>query len=872
MNCDKTTCWKDDYLKSIDFYNEWFLHFAPSAFRAQRALKEKDVRRAFQLTKNLTNINTGILRQHPAILPVLRMALAPPIARDRLVGLSYVSKTLVSAMEGSEMEPSRIPPRLPEEILIEQLQQIVDVLVEMLDYDLFPWLEKGNKRKPVRKDLARGIAVIADRLCGAMTDPIIRNAQERRQLDTLSSFLVALGYREIKPNSFDDLFAMPKGCYAFRHTVIVHRGKQSVNIPIDCIISRHDRGDSELPILIEAKSAGDATNTNKHRKEEAQKYTQLKQTFGGKIKFILLLCGYFDPGYQGYEAAEGIDWVWEHRLSDLLTLHLEKGEPKTYVARESAVDYCTSSVHTEQNRLSDQQDVDASKSAFERNRLGQYSTPFSLAHQMIQYSLPLVTHDQCPMLQFLEPACGSGVFISALRQEYIPHVFVTGIEIDTMYSNIAKKYFEGDGIRIVTDNFFAFAQKSQQELRFDWLVTNPPYVRHHHVGLQEKTVLQQRVVHTLGIQVSGLAGLYIYYILLADALLKENAIASWLIPSEFLYTNYGQALREYLSTHVTLIRIHKFDSEDVQFDDALVSSCIVTYRKSKPLKSHTFDVTTGRYATPRIISRQASALWQGQKKWIFFDSSAGKSATMTGPTVGDLFHVTRGIATGNNAYFTLTPEKVEQLQLEHDVLVPLLPSPRYVQDSIIHGNRQGFPTVEKSRYLFSVLDTYEVIEKSHPHAYRYLQEGESKGIHRGALCKGRKRWYLQEKRMPPLYVASYMGRISERHKTNAIRFYLNRTNAIVTNGFICLYPKPFLARLLEGDFVKQEELLEVLNTIGVEDIVCKGRSYGGGLLKIEPKELSCIRLPCSPRWLSWDGGNIQTELFSAYDMSKGNEA
>ena len=29
------------------------------------------------------------------------------------------------------------------------------------------------------------------------------------------------------------------------------------------------------------------------------------------------LCGYFDSGYLGYEAAEGIDWVWEHRIGDL---------------------------------------------------------------------------------------------------------------------------------------------------------------------------------------------------------------------------------------------------------------------------------------------------------------------------------------------------------------------------------------------------------------------------------------------------------------------------------------------------------------------------------------------------------------------------
>jgi type II restriction enzyme len=76
-----------------------------------------------------------------------------------------------------------------------------------------------------------------------------------------------------------------------------------------------DKGD--IPVLIEAKSAGDFTNVNKRRKEEAHKMTQLKHTYGKNIRYGLFLCGYFDTGYLGYEAAEVIDWVWEHRIDDL---------------------------------------------------------------------------------------------------------------------------------------------------------------------------------------------------------------------------------------------------------------------------------------------------------------------------------------------------------------------------------------------------------------------------------------------------------------------------------------------------------------------------------------------------------------------------
>ncbi len=77
-----------------------------------------------------------------------------------------------------------------------------------------------------------------------------------------------------------------------------------------------------LPVFIEAKSAGDFTNVNKRLKEEAIKIRQLRDEYGEDTQFLLLLCGYFDSGYLGYEAAEGIDWVWEHRIDDLEELEI----------------------------------------------------------------------------------------------------------------------------------------------------------------------------------------------------------------------------------------------------------------------------------------------------------------------------------------------------------------------------------------------------------------------------------------------------------------------------------------------------------------------------------------------------------------------
>jgi hypothetical protein len=312
VNRDKVDLWKSDVAKSVDFYNNWFMTFAPKAFRDTRIETIKQVEQALQWTENLTNIRPETLQNYPSVLPMLRMTTCPPIARDRLVGLAAISPNLVKSMEID----NRVPPKMKPTELNEQLEKIGDIIEKMADPDIFVWKERGDKGSV--EEVHRASTIVADRLCGAVADPIIRNAQEKRQLAAIKSWLEARGYRQLASGEAEDWLSMPKGTFSFRFNLpITMDGGKQVNIPIDAIIMRKDAKEGDFPALFEAKSAGDFTNTNKRRKEEAIKIQQLRKTYGNKIAFDLFLCGYFDSGYLGYEAAEGIDWVWEHRINDL---------------------------------------------------------------------------------------------------------------------------------------------------------------------------------------------------------------------------------------------------------------------------------------------------------------------------------------------------------------------------------------------------------------------------------------------------------------------------------------------------------------------------------------------------------------------------
>ena len=284
VNRDKPDSWKADIARSVDMYNEWFVNFAPKTYRATRIKTTEDVKNTLAITGNLVDIKTKILRENPSILPTLRMATCPPLAVDRLIGLAGVSKNLVQVMESGQL-----PPRMKETELEKHLQKISDIIEKMVDPDIFVWKEK--KERPSEQEVYRAATIVADRLCGSVANPIIRNAQEKRQLAAIEAWLTKRGYTPLPSGEGTKFNEMPAGTYAFRLNVQVGREgtETQINIPIDTVIMPKKAKPKDLPLLIEAKSAGDFTNVNKRRKEEATKVTQLRNTYGERVAFVLLV-------------------------------------------------------------------------------------------------------------------------------------------------------------------------------------------------------------------------------------------------------------------------------------------------------------------------------------------------------------------------------------------------------------------------------------------------------------------------------------------------------------------------------------------------------------------------------------------------------
>lgn len=496
----------------------------------------------------------------------------------------------------------------------------------------------------------------------------------------------------------------------------------------------------------------------------------------------------------------------------------------------------------ESKRMQLQIAIDNSKSIENRRRFGQFATPYELAQEIVSFGLALQTKKE---ISFLEPAFGTGAFYSAFLSECSKQnkkvKSAIGIELDDDFFGAANMLWEDTNINLVNGDFTEIDCLEKINL----LISNPPYVRHHYISQEQKNRLSMVTKSETGISLSGLAGLYCYFILSAHKWLSPNAVCGWLIPSEFMDVNYGSKLKEYLLNKVRLLRIHRYNPENCKFDDALVSSCVVWFSNETTTENYKVEFSYGGTHEEPEIRQNVDRVTLGKcRKWTHFSNKTivnEKLQNTSSPTLGDFFTIKRGLATGDNDFFILSKEQIEDLGLDMKFFTPILPSPRYLKSDEVFSDQNGHPQLDTQYFLLNCTLPEDEIREYYPAIWNYLNGGKDTTAQK-YLCKNRKVWYYQENRSATPFLCSYMGRGNSEHAA-PFRFILNHTNAIVTNSYLMLYPKDIL-----NDAITQypdilHKVWEVLTNITASDLECEGRIYGGGLKKIEPKELAFVKCP-----------------------------
>lgn len=492
----------------------------------------------------------------------------------------------------------------------------------------------------------------------------------------------------------------------------------------------------------------------------------------------------------------------------------------------------------EVTRLQLQDRLDAAKTQIDRNKLGQFATPGKLADQIVAASLSLLK--KRTLIRFIDPGFGTGSFYSSLLGQ-VPAKRLgkaTGYEVDPHYGDEAKLLWQDTPLELHLEDFTRATPPASDDQKYNLVVCNPPYVRHHHLNRSQKEHLQASANRLVGLHMNGLSGLYCYFIVLSQAWMAYKGVAAWLIPSEFMDVNYGVHVKRFLLDKVTLLRIHRFDPSEVQFDDALVSSAVVFFKNEQPPEDHQIEFSYGgNLDKPKKSAMFTPTQLRQASKWTGLSERVVTTANTQ--RISDLFEIRRGLATGCNSFFVISADRAKELGIPKKFLKPILPSPRDLEVDEVQADAAGNPLIEHRRFLINCSLPESELKSQSPELWAYFEAGKKEGVADRYLCAHREPWYSQEKRPAAPFLCTYMGRPTQK-STVPFRFVLNHSEATAANVYLLLYPKPLIAKILSDSLDLRRQVWERLTRITSDTLVGEGRIYGGGLHKLEPKELANV--------------------------------
>ncbi|MDR0304627.1 MAG: N-6 DNA methylase [Chitinispirillales bacterium] len=458
-----------------------------------------------------------------------------------------------------------------------------------------------------------------------------------------------------------------------------------------------------------------------------------------------------------------------------------------------------------------------------RKKFAQFFTPYPVAELMIEW---LLGNENLQTV--LEPAFGLGVFSRVLLSKK-SNVQIKGFEIDNLILERAKKEFSGmEKINLLPENYMY----NDWQNKYDGIICNPPYFKFH--DYDNKNVLKE-IETNLKCRLNGFTNLYTLFLLKSIYQLKPNGRCAYIIPSEFLNSDYGKLVKTHLLKTGTLRHIIVFDFEENVFDDALTTASIILCANDNRTDRVQFT-NIQSVAQLNVIEKlivDYSRLSANSNSYSFSELDPEcKWKTYYQPQNGHKFKnlipfstyakVVRGIATGANDYFSFNLSKARRYGIDEHYLLPCICHSTGVQGNFF--TKSDFEELkQKDKNVFLI----NAVNSDNTNVVKYLLKGEREEINKKFLTASRNPWYSLEKRTPaPIWVSVF--------NRTGLRFVRNEANVSNLTTFHCIYPQSNLFSDISINLLFAYLLTNTARQI-FED---NSREYGNGLQKFEPNDLN----------------------------------
>ncbi|MEG1427941.1 MAG: N-6 DNA methylase, partial [Oscillospiraceae bacterium] len=436
----------------------------------------------------------------------------------------------------------------------------------------------------------------------------------------------------------------------------------------------------------------------------------------------------------------------------------------------------------------------------------------------------------------LEPSCGDGVFLDSLKQLGVINqiVSVDAVEIEPVEAQkVQKNYSTYHNVHVLNEDFLEFYSRMiNGKKQYDLILGNPPYIRYQYLTETQRE-LQSKILTSHGMKANKLINAWVAFLVACVQLLSENGKIALVIPAEILQVAYAEDLRLFLSEHLAKITLISF--EQLVFPD--IEQEVVVFIGEKGSEEKGIRIIEMKdladFETLNLQQNGFQKMQHVKEKWTRYFTTEKEMELIQAirsdsrfSKFADCALINVGITTGNNSYFSITEDACEKFALD-SITLPLIGRSSHAHGIFFTDKdwAQNKASGKRARLICFPdlpIENYPVGHK------KYIEMGEHNNENEGYKCSIRDRWYI----VPSVWVpdAFFLRRNNLYPK-----FVLNRCGAVSTDT---------MHRMKFNAGVEPENvLLSYYNSISFAFTELCGRSYGGGVLEILPREMGNIILP-----------------------------